>query len=439
MSRDLTTLPEGYETFLADLKQRIRTAQVRAALSVNRELILLYWSIGRDILNREQAQGWGAKVVNRLADDLSQSFPEVKGFGLRSLRYMRAFAEAYQDSQFVQQVVAQLPWGHHLRILDAVKEPDRREWYIRQAIDNGWSRNVLVHQIEGGSYSRQGRALTNFSRVLPAPESELAQQLIKDPYNFDFLALGPEMLERDLERGLIEHLRDFILELGKGFAFVGNQYHLGVGDQDFYLDLLFYHLRLRCYVVIDLKIEDFRPEFAGKMNFYLSVVDDQLRHPDDKPTIGIILCKGRNEVIVEYALRDTNKPMGVAQYQLTRELGLPDNLQGELPTSAELSREFPLLSVVKVRIEIERALNELAEEHGLSLRLLGVGQLVRELQMQGLLPESAKDLVRVMNAMNAAAHGVEVNGAGAHEAVRVGNTFLADLRSERQSGVKKQG
>jgi len=205
----------------------------------------------------------------------------------------------------------------HVRIIDTVKSAEEREWYIRQAVQNGWSRNVLIHQIESNLFQRQGKALTNFSRTLPEPQSELAQQLIKDPYNFDFLTLGGEIAERDLERGLIEHLRNLILELGKGFAFLGSQYHLEVGDQDFYLDLLFYRVRLHCYVVIELKIEDFKPEFAGKMNFYLSAVDEQIRQPDDNPSIGIILCKGRNEVIVEYALRDTSKPVGVAQYTLT--------------------------------------------------------------------------------------------------------------------------
>jgi predicted nuclease of restriction endonuclease-like (RecB) superfamily len=245
------------------------------------------------------------------------------------------------------------------------------------------------------SIKRQGKALTNFGRTLPEPQSELAQQLIKDPYNFDFLTLGPKLLERDLERELIEHVRDLILELGKGFAFMGSQHHLEVAGQDYYLDLLFYHVRLRCYVVIDLKIEDFKPEFAGKMNFYLSVVDEQLRHAADRPSIGIILCKGRNEVIVEYALRDTNKPMGVAHYQLTPGRALPEALREDLPTVAELSREFPLLSVVKVRIEIEQALNDLAQEHGLAPGPHGVGLILRELDRKGLLPDSATDLSRV--------------------------------------------
>ena len=264
----------------------------------------------------------------------------------------------------------------------------------------------------------------------PEPQSELAQQLIKDPYNFDFLTLGPKLLERDLERELIEHVRNLILELGKGFAFMGSQHHLEVAGQDYYLDLLFYHVRLRCYVVIDLKIEDFKPEFAGKMNYYLSVVDEQLRHAADRPSIGIILCKGRNEVIVEYALRDTNKPIGVAHYQLTPGRALPEALE-DLPTVAELSREFPLLSVVKVRIEIEQSLNDLAQEHGLAPGPHGVGLILRELDRKGLLPDSATDLSRVMTAMNQAAHGVEVDAAQAQEAIQVGNRFLAELRERR--------
>jgi predicted nuclease of restriction endonuclease-like (RecB) superfamily len=341
MTDQLLSLPDGYEAFLGELKSRIRSAQVRAALSVNRELILLYWSIGNGILERQRSEAWGAKVIDRLAADLSRAFPGITGFRARNLKYMRSLAEAYPDPEFVQRVVALLPWGHNIRLLDTVKDPEERVWYIRQAVENGWSRNVLVHQIESGLYRRQGKALTNFSRTLPAPHSELAQQVIKDPYNFDFLTLGPEIGERELERSLTEHVRDFILELGKGFAFLGSQFHLEVGGQDFFIDLLFYHVRLRCYVVIDLKIEDFKPEFAGKMNFYLSAVDEQLRHDQDHPSIGIILCKQRNNIIVEYALRDTNKPMGVAHYLLTPGEALPGDLQEDLPTAAELSAAVP--------------------------------------------------------------------------------------------------
>jgi predicted nuclease of restriction endonuclease-like (RecB) superfamily len=424
--------PKGYAALLGDLKQRIDGARLKAALSVNRELVLLYWSIGRDILARQNADGWGTKVIDRLAADLRRTFPEMAGLSARNLKYMRAFAEAWPDSQFVQQVVAQLPWGHNIRLLDALKTPAQREWYARQAIQHGWSRNVLTHQIESDLYVRQGRALTNFSRTLPAGQSELAQQIIKDPYSFDFLSLGPDMLERDLERGLIEHLRSLILELGKGFAFVGSQYHLDVGGQDYYLDLLFYHLRLRCFVVIELKIEDFMPEFAGKMNFYLSAVDDQLRHPNDEPSIGIILCKGRNEVIVEYALRDTSKPMGVSQYRLSP--ALPDQLKRELPTAEELAREFPAMSVIKLRIEIERALRKYVAARGdLSNRPTSISAVLRDLKRLGTAPPSTDRLIEALRIMNEAAHGFDIDAAAAEQAVSIGNEFLTELSASRSS------
>lgn len=335
---DLFKITEDYKSFLNDLQERVRGAQVRAALAVNNELVTLYWGIGRAILERQRQHGWGAKVIDRLSADLRRAFPEMKGFSSRNLKYMRAFAEAYPDEQFVQQVVAQIPWGHNVRILDAASDAAEREWYVRQTIEHGWSRNVLVHQIESGLYGRQGKAVTNFQRTLPAPQSELARQLLKDPYAFDFLTLGEDVVERDLERGLLDHIRQFLLELGVGFAFVGSQYHLEVGGQDFYLDLLFYHLRLRCFVVIDLKVSEFQPEFAGKMSFYLSAVDEQLRHKDDQPSIGIILCKTKNKVIVEYSLRDANKPMGVSTYQLTE--SLPKRLKESLPTVEELEAEL---------------------------------------------------------------------------------------------------
>jgi predicted nuclease of restriction endonuclease-like (RecB) superfamily len=338
MDKNLKTSAGYYSDLLHDLKERIRAAQVRASLSVNRELLLLYWQIGRDILARQKAQGWGSKVIDRLAVDLRKEFPEMKGFSPRNLKYMRALAEAYVDAQFVQQAVAQIPWGHNVRILDYVKDSVEREWYIRQTVQNGWSRDVLVHHIESNLYRRQGKAVTNFDRTLPSPQSDLAHQVLKDPYTFDFLNLDREARERDFERGLIDHIRSFLLELGVGFAFVGSQVHLDVGDQDFYLDLLFYHLRLRCFVVIDLKMSEFKPEYAGKMNFYLSAVDDLLRHKDDQPSIGIILCKAKNKVIVEYALRDTRKPIGVSGYKLTE--SLPKKLQGKLPTIKELEAEL---------------------------------------------------------------------------------------------------
>ncbi len=346
----------GYDELLRDLKVRIEQAQVRAALAVNSELVLLYWSIGRDILMRQQQQGWGAKVVDRLAADLHRAFPEMKGFSRTNLLYMRAFADVYTDEQFVQQVVGQIPWGHNVRILDQVKDSQAREFYIRQTIQHGWSRPVLEMQIESNLYQRQGGATTNFERTLPAPQSDLARQLLKDPYNFDFLTLGQEAHERDLERGLIEHIREFLLELGVGFAFVGSQYHVEVGGQDFYLDLLFYHLNLRAYVVIELKVTEFKPEYAGKMNFYLSAVDDLLRHEQDQPSIGIILCKTKNKVVAEYALRDTQKPIGVSSFQLTE--SLPEKLQGSLPTIEELEAELSDMRSAEVN---NKAVNESKE------------------------------------------------------------------------------
>jgi predicted nuclease of restriction endonuclease-like (RecB) superfamily len=284
-------LSPKYAELLTELKAQIRSAQLKAALSVNRELILLYWRIGGQILESQRQEGRGSKVIDRLSRDLRIAFPDMKGFYPRNLKYMRALAEAYSEEQFVQQAVAQIPWGHNVRILDYVRDPAEREFYIRKSIEHGWSRSVLVHQIESDLYHRQGKAIVNFDRTLSAPQSELALQILKDPYNFDFLSLSDEAQERELERALIHHLRKFLLELGVGFAFVGSQYHLEIGGEDFYIDLLFYHLRLRCYVVVELKICEFQPEFAGKMNFYLSAVDDLLRHEDDRPSIGLIQRK----------------------------------------------------------------------------------------------------------------------------------------------------
>lgn len=330
--------PKGYDAFLKSLKLRIREAQVRASLSVNRELVLLYWQIGREILDRQRAAGWGGKVVERLARDLHAAFPDTSGFSRANLMYMRAFAGAYAEESIVQQLVGQLPWGHNLILIDRVKEATQRYWYARQAIQFGGSRNILAHQIETGLYARQGHALTNFDKTPPSPQSELAQQVIKDPYNFDFLTLGPDAQERDLERGLLERLRQFLLELGSGFAFVGSQYSLEVDGENYSIDLLFYHLKLRCFIVIDLKTQKFKPEFAGKMNFYLSAVDDLLRHPLDQPSMGIILCKTRSQTVAEYALRDTNKPIGISEYRTTA--ALPDAMKGSLPTIEALEAEL---------------------------------------------------------------------------------------------------
>ncbi len=338
-------LPEDYPALLTDLKKRIRAAQVRAGLAVNREMVLLYWQIGREILSRQGAEGWGARTIDRLSSDLRSAFPEMKGFSPRNLKYMRAFAQAWPNEAFVQAPLAQLTWYHNIAILEKVASPKQREWYIHKTLEHGWSRNVLVLQIESRLFERQGKAPTNFERTLPAPQSDLAQQILKDPYSFDFLTLGTEAHERDLERGLLEHLRQFLLEMGAGFAFVGSQYHLQVGNSDFFLDLLFYHTRLHCYVVIDLKMGKFTPADAGQLNFYLSAADDLLRTEGDAPTIGLLLCKSKDATVAEYALRDMGKPMGIAEFRL--EEALPETLRGSLPTIEELEAQMDAVTVLE--------------------------------------------------------------------------------------------
>lgn len=339
-----TTNGNGYQTYLAELKERIRRTQVKAVLAVNHDLVLLYWSIGNDILTRQREQGWGTKIIERLSADLRREFPNMQGFSSRNLKYMRSFAAAWQDEAIVQEVLAQLTWYHNIALIEKIVDREQRLWYAKSAVEFGWSRNVLVHQIETRLFERQGKAISNFERTLPEPMSDLAQQLLKDPYNFDFLTLHKDARERELQDGLVAHIRQFLLEMGKGFAFVGSPYRLEVGGDEFEMDLLFYHLKLRCYVVIDLKIGKFQPEDAGQMNFYLSAADDLLRHPDDAPTIGLILCKSKNEVVAEYALRDVNKPIGVAAH-LTRELedALPEEFQYSLPTVEELETELSQL------------------------------------------------------------------------------------------------
>lgn len=337
MKQPVSQLTVGYPALLEDLKARIRSARQKAALSVNRELILLHWELGRRILESQSQEGWGAKVIDRLAADLQREFPDAKGFSPRNLKYMRALAEAWPDEAFVQGPLAQITWYHHITLLEKVKDRPEREFYIRQTIANGWSRAVLVHQIESGLFHRQGKALNNFDLVLPPAQSDLARETLKDPYVFDFLGLGPEAQERDLERVLVSQVREFLLELGAGFALIGTQYRLEVGGQEFYLDLLFYHVRLRCYVVVELKVGEFQPEHAGKMLFYLAAVDDLLRHPDDQPSIGLILCKVQNRLVAEYTLRGAQRPLGVATYQM-----MPEPLRDALPSPAEIEAVLAL-------------------------------------------------------------------------------------------------
>jgi predicted nuclease of restriction endonuclease-like (RecB) superfamily len=337
-----------------DLKKKVASSQTKAVLAVNKELVLLYWSIGKKILENQNNAGWGAKVIDLLSKDLSTAFPEMKGFSIRNLKYMRSFAEAYTETPFVQQLVAQIPWGHIVRLLDLVKSKEERLWYIEETIKNGWSRKVLIHQIELKLYKRQikNEKTHNFKTTLTPSQSELAHQTLKDPYIFDFLSIGKEAQERDIENELTTHITKFLLELGAGFSYVGRQVHLEVGKQDYYIDLLFYHLKLRCYIVIELKTGGFKPEHVGKINFYLSAVDDLRRHPGDNPSIGIILCQSKEKIIVEYALRNVNRPIGVSQYKLFE--ALPKNLKANLPSVEEIEKELSK-TPVKVKKKVTRS------------------------------------------------------------------------------------
>jgi predicted nuclease of restriction endonuclease-like (RecB) superfamily len=351
-----------YADLLAAVQSRIQAAQGRAVLAVNAELVALYWQVGQLLDARQQEAGWGAAVIPRLSRDLANALPELKGFSPRNLDRMLAFARAYPDpglfspqavtkaagQGFLPQPVAktlaapsllwQVPWGHHALLLEKVKAADLRAWYMAQTVAQGWSRSVLQMQIENAAHARQGALVNNFATRLPAPQSELVQQALKDPYVFDFLTLAPTFHERELEVGLVAHLEKFLLELGQGFAFVGRQHLLTVGENEFYVDLLFYHLKLRAFVVIELKRGDFKPEYAGKLNFYCNVVDDLLRHPQDAPTIGLMLCQGQDKVLAEYALRGIDKPIGIASYELTR--ALPESLQSALPSIEMLEAEL---------------------------------------------------------------------------------------------------
>jgi predicted nuclease of restriction endonuclease-like (RecB) superfamily len=329
-------IPIGYGDWLTELKTRIRETRLRASLSVNAELIGLYWHIGREILDRQERDGWGAKVVDRLAADLRAEFPGANGFSRANLLYMRAFAEAWPDPEIVQRLVGRLPWGQNIELLAKLKDPAARLWYAAATLEHGWSRPVLAHQIATGLHERQGQAITNFGRVLPPSDSDLAQQILKDPYQFDFLTLEENAKERDLERALVARVKDVLLEMGKGFAFCGSQHRLQVGGQDWYVDLLFYHLRLRCLIAVDLKIGAFQPEHAGKMNFYLAALDDLERQPGDNPSIGLILCRERNRIVVEYALRSVSGPIGVAEYKIMVANALPAALAEALPTPEEI-------------------------------------------------------------------------------------------------------
>jgi predicted nuclease of restriction endonuclease-like (RecB) superfamily len=337
-------IPADYAAWLADLKTQIRTARLKASLAVNSELIRLYWRIGNEIVHRRASQSWGAKVIDQLAKDLRAEFPDMRGLSLSNLKYMARFAEAWPDGLFGQQAADQIPWFHNCVIVEKVKDRLTREWYIKKTIENGWSRSVLEMQIESRVHVRLGAAQTNFERTLPALQSDLARDVIKDPYNFDFLGLLEPTNERIIEKGLVAQLRDFLIELGVGFAFVGSQYRLEVAGQEFFVDLLFYHTRLHCYVVIELKNTDFKMEYTGQLNGYLAMVDDLIRDAKrDEPTIGLLLCKSANKPVVEYALRGISTPMGVSTYRTSPEL--PQELQDLLPSIESLTAQLDVQSL----------------------------------------------------------------------------------------------
>lgn len=334
-------LNKEYEPFLNDLKNKIYSARLKAALAVNRQVIELYWYIGSQIIEKQQTTDWGDKLLEALSNDLRHIFPETRGFSPISLKRMRMFAASYPNPQFGSQPVTQLPWGHIQLLLFKIKDTEVRNWYAAECLENGWSRPVLEKHIKHDLFTAQGHKAnkaTNFLVRLPEPQSSLAQDMIKNPYNFDFLGLHDEAHEREIEHASIQHITKFMLELGKGFAFVGSQVPLTIHDEEFFIDMLFYNLRLRCFTVIEIKTTKFKPEHAGQLNFYLSVVDDLMKHPTDNPSIGILLCKSRDKLIAEYALRSIEKPIGVSEYQLTR--SIPENLKSNLPTIEEIEAEL---------------------------------------------------------------------------------------------------
>lgn len=332
------SLNGNYKSFLEDLKSKVGLSRYQAAISINKELINLYHFIGSQILLQQQKNEWGSKVISQLSKDLRDAFPDMKGFSPQNLKYMKKFAEEYADDEIEKYHINQIPWGHNVAIMYSIKDKTERIFYIEKTRAYGWSRNVLEMQISTNLYNREGKALTNFHATLPSPHSDLARATLKNPYIFDFLSLGKEAQEREVERALIDHIERFLLELGEGFAFIGRQYHLEVDGEDFYLDLLFYHVKIKSYVVVGLKSGQFKPEYAGKMNFYLSAVDDLLRSKDDNPSIGLILCRSKLGIKAEYALRDMAKPIGLAEYKLTA--SIPEDIKTALPTIESLEEEL---------------------------------------------------------------------------------------------------
>jgi predicted nuclease of restriction endonuclease-like (RecB) superfamily len=341
MVSDLT-INQEYRNWLTQIKLKIRNVQIKAAVKVNVAMLLFYWELGADIVEKQTTARWGDGFLPQLSRDLMAEFPGTKGFSLTNLKYMKQWYLFYgQDTAFGQQAVGQItgiPWGHNIAIMTKCKDMHEALYYVQNTMAHNWSRSVLVHQIENGLYHRDGKSVNNFAVALPKPQSDLAKQTLKDPYIFDFLSMTKDYNERDLERGLIGHITQFLLELGAGFAYIGNQIRIQVGEREFFIDLLFYHTRLHCHVVIEVKTIDFEPEHAGKLNFYIKAIDSQFRKEGDEPTIGILLCKTKDKLVVEYALSDIHKPMGVSEYQITQ--SLPDDLKPSLPSIEEIEREL---------------------------------------------------------------------------------------------------
>lgn len=348
---DITKSNADYKQWLIDLKKRIRQSQLKAVVKVNSELISLYWSMGEDIVEKQEKAKWGDGFITQLSKDLKEEFPNIQGFSVRNIKYIRQWYLFYNqkdkigqqpvaqlDKEKVQQLVAQIPWGHNLKIVSKCKTIDEALFYINKTMEFGWSRDMLDTYIRLGEHKRVGSSTTNFALTLPPIQSDLAQQTLKDPYNFDFLTLSENYKERELEDALTDNITRFLLELGSGFAYVGRQVPLTVGDKEFFIDLLFYHLKLRCYVVIELKAVDFIPEFAGKLSFYLSAVNDILAHSTDNPTIGLMICKSKNHFVAEYALKGINQPIGVSEYELTKHF--PKDFKGSLPTIEEIEAKL---------------------------------------------------------------------------------------------------
>ena len=362
---ELNHLEPDYKSWIGELKLKIRSTQIKAAIAVNSTLIQFYWELGKMISEKQSHTAWGGKFLEQISKDLKDEFPDMQGFSVTNLRYCKLFFRYFlihpqlgdeienaihpqlgdefntqknSELWFDFNLIKQIPWGHIKLIIDKIKSSKEAQFYIQQTIENNWSRDILSLQIKNNLFNRQGKAITNFKATLPSPFSDLAQQTLKDPYVLDFIMANDKMKEKDIENQLIEHIKKFLLELGKGFAFVGQQYHLEIADKDYFLDLLFYHIKLKCYVVIELKNRKFIPEDAGKLNFYLSAVDSLVKNEDDNPTIGLILCQDKNTIEAEFSLRDLNKPIGISEFQLSEII--PEELKSSLPTIEEIENEL---------------------------------------------------------------------------------------------------